>query len=578
MDCGYRMNVVAPKKITPSLSVIDPNIGWIPVTYRNGNKGFLDLKSLIKESHLVTDFDLNDSVSTVSLLRLLVSIAYHSVLPEEIENALEWDDYRKEKIQNNQGFNTEWVETYFSKFEDRFYLLHPTTPFLQDISLYQYYSEQSFDLEEDKRLKQLTNLVNDKKRKGSISAVYPSSPSVNSKGGEKISWGLPSEEIFSTISPASEKILMLMVCILHSRYNHSATNRGSRAYLDNLKGNDTHNAAHAFRCAVSYVPSNVSLFQTIMLAMNFYSYEKLINDVPEWERDINPETGWLKMIGQNVNYLNLVNEDLMAPRSSVNMTHMSFLLFPEEDLNTGEMVIEGGQVKQMRRVLFNFKHLKDADGETKLPFPITWNPFIAVIRKTGKALKQTKGISRSTSMGATNLYQIPLLPKSDLFDRPEILENLIRFNKILPENRNIKVYIFAGDASQDEKYANFTLIEKDLTRLTAQTENADKLESWFSVGTTILEKLQYRIFDVTKANMTENISTIFWIEFTKIFNQNCNQTQILSVQDSKKIVTENVIKIFETFCQSEKLISPIVYSLNLLQLYGAIKKTYEGKP
>lgn len=578
MDIGEKLvnsgwSPALKDEITKYLPLHNPEIGWIKAYYINGEQKEIDLTTVFKDAHLIKEIELDESVSTVSLLRVLISIAYDAY-QEDYSSPREWMKFKSDAIQKNSGFAPDWVDSYFEKWEDRFYLIHPNTPFLQDPSLYDSYRPGGVNPETsiETRRKDLTKIL-----KG-ISNLYPNAPSTANEEGQKIAWNLPREEVYTEVLPLSVRTRILATSILHHRYNHSFTLRGARAFYDKKMNNDTHHAVHAFRCAVYYVPYGYSLFQTILLAMKFNAEENHALDIPEWERSTDPKTGFLDKMGYNINYYDTVL-DLDAPRSSVNMTHLSLLFVPELDPVTGSVKANGGMLKQMRRLLFNFKHLKTEKGD-KLSFPITWNPFIAVKAKDGRVLKQTQGLSPLTSMGQTTLYEIPLLPEIADIQRPEALANLnsptLQAGLSLSERR-VKVYVYAGDAGQDKTFANFSFVENDLSLLTQDFASREKVENWFAIGNDAFFLLRNRLKDFTNQETNEGVSTLFWTSYSQLFNANVNSTNISSVSSVGDEIIDLTVSIFDTYASPYIQVNPLSYAGQKSLLRNSLKKKLEGK-
>jgi hypothetical protein len=558
-------------EVEPALPLHDPTKPWLKVKYINGEQRNVDLTTLLKDAHLIQDLELDNSTSTVALLRILISIIYENYQKAHMNTVTEWDNNRASLIQENQGFPVQWVDEYFSKWHDRFYLIHPNTPFLQDPSLYESYASKPITETDDNKLRK-----NFYKSLTSISNLYPKQPSTANEDGQKVIWGIPEDEIYDVTSSYDNKINWLLTSLLHHRYTHSATNRGERTYYNKNNGNDAYHAVHAFRCAIQYVPEGTNLYQTLLLAVKFSDPELRNKDIPEWERNINSETGFLEKIGYDVNYLDLI-ASLDSPRSSVNMTHLSLIFVPEVD-NENHQKVDGGQVHQMRRVLFNFKHYLGPDDK-KLPFPVTWNPFVALKVKDGKALKQVSGLSDLTAMGSSNLYKIPLLPNIPDIQTPEVLRTLNsrKLARVLPhDKRKVKVYVYAGDPSKDKTYSDFVFVEKSMV---VEPEDQEKVENWFSAGTDLKYWLNRNLEEVlgNSDSLNETISTLFWNAYTPLFNDSLQTENIKSIQNYKEEILNIIRNIYNQQTSAYLASNPLKYAKNLGLLMYKTNSIFEGK-
>jgi len=566
---------VLQNEVRPAMPLHHPDKPWLSTEYVDGSTQLIDLTRLFKEAHLIKTVNLNESASTVALLRMLISIAYTAYQDDSMSSEGEWGRTRAELLKNNEGFPEAWVDKYFSTWEDRFYLIHPTLPFAQDASLYSLYNSAPVDvaLPEKKRRATFNSKLS------SISNLYPNAASTASEDGQKVAWGLPKEEVYEPSASYSEKVSILLTSLLHHRFSHSATNRGTRSYYNDAPNqkNDDYHATHAFRCAVHYVPEGMNLYQTLLIAMKFNPEENHAVDLPEWEQEINKVTNLPGKKGYNVHYSELV-ASMDSPRSSVNMTHLSALLVPEYDPETQQQVEDGGQVQQLRRPLFNFKHYTGADGE-KLPFPITWNPFIAIKLKDMKALKQTESLSANTAMARAELFKVPLLNNIETLKRPEALVNLTQKSilRAIPYNsQNISVYVFAGDASKDKTYNNFVLQER--TFPDADTETVAKLESWFTTGSKVYYYLKSNLQSLLGENLfNEATSTLYWTNFKNLFESALQENTVQSIQVYQKDVIALVRDLYDNAAQQTILNAPLQYTKHLNYIIGSTYKEMKGK-
>lgn len=549
--------------------------GWLSVTYiENDEPQIVNLKTFFKDAHKISNMHLNNASATAALYRIILSISYSAYLGEASKAS--WINQKNTLIKENLGFSSEWVETYFEKWDDRFYLIHPTLPFLQDASLYETYTH-SLNLPEDKQYKKWQESLK------SISNLYPKEPSTASEGGQKAIWGLPEEEIYSSLSNFDTNVNILLTSLLHHRYSHSATLRGTRSFLDGTKNKEAYHAAHAFRCAVHYIPQGKSIFQSLLIAMK--PYNELLEDIPEWERDVDKETGYLDKIGKDLHYSEVLHS-FDAPRSSVNLTHLALIFVPEVD-SEGKQKDNGGQVQQLRRILFSFKEFKDADG-SKLSFPLSWNPYVAIKSVENKAYKLVSNISEMTSMGNANLRKIPLLKEAPDIKIPEAIQNLNNMELMLSiprDHQKINIYIYSGDASQEKTYSDLVLREKyPLSR-----EDALKAKDWFEVGEILRKELKNKISDVRrkrnddekkKANSDTSLEievlTQFWNEYSLLF-ESALENGCEPINKYENQIWKIMSSIYETATQSVMYSSPTEYSKYRIFLRAGFNKAMEGR-
>lgn len=556
------MNPALHEEVKPALP-IHTGEGWITVQYENSSDlTHVNLKTLFKDAHKIKTFSLPSASATAALARVLISIGYDAYLQDA--STAYWLEDKATLLKNNQGFSENWVEDYFAKWDDRFYLIHPNFPFFQDPSLYKFYSHKNFtDQPEAVQRKEWAKALS------SISNLYPKAPSTAKEGGQKTTWGLPEENAYNIEDSVSNRITILMVSILHHRYSHSATNRGVRQFFNAPTHNETHHAAHAFRCATHYIPQGKSVYQTLLLSMK--PYENLENDIPEWEQPVNPKTGFTQQTGFDVHYKDKVL-DFDAPRSSVNMTHLALILVPEVDIE-GYQLEDGGTVQQLRRLLFSFKDYKNEKGD-KLPFPITWNPFTALKTETGRALKQVVGANTETAMGQTNIRKVPLLPNIEGIQTPEaltVLNDEYVLEAVPKNSQKINIYVYAGDATQDKTYADFILTENHYPAKTI--EQRENIADWFRAGESIFYFLKKTYGEVknTTGNVDSELSNSFWPKYSELFNQAVDNGFEPPTSYTKQI-EDFTLNIFKTNLAAYQNNSPLKFATQLNILTGIIRK------
>lgn len=573
-------------EVKPSLPLHKDGYDWITAYYEDGRKEEINLKRLFLDSKQIKKVELKDAVSTASLYRILVSIAYKLVLDtnEYPKNEEDWSDFKYDLIKGNNGFDKEKVEAYFEEFDERFYLIHPTYPFMQDPSLYKFFADKIPELSDDDRRKELSKKL--RTSAGSISAIYPKALPLSTENGAKVPWGLPLDDVYTEDLSLNGRISTLMTSLLYNTYAHSATNRGAKMYANsmNIKDNDAYHKAHFYRCAIHYVPQGDNLFQTLIVPMDFIKKKDFAEDLPIWEQDPN-SLGFLGYYGYNVN-VDELSYSYDAPRSSVNSTHLSLLFFPEADESL-VMRENAGRVKQMRRPLINVKHLNQ--GSEKYSWARSWNPFTATKEDTKKALKQVSGVSVKTSMQQTNLFKIPLYREVKEITKPFALSEYDEYQKLFKvSNRNVNVHVLCADASQDKSFSNISFTTSVLTQLTDSPEQKDRLDDWFSVGNDLNYRLGNSVKNalsrdgkaqIDKESVGMQVSEMFWIMYTKMYHENVSHSGIIAVGEPnvKEALRRECFEIYEVLSDPALSIDPPSYSKHYAILGSKFNEIMEGK-
>jgi len=562
-------------EVKPNFALHDPQIGWISASYLDGTSRLVDLSTVLKEAHLIKRVSLRNSVSSISLYRLLLSISYADF---KYSNPDEWLDDRVDKVEQNLGFNPQFVDSYFAKHHDRFYLIHPDFPFLQDASVYTQYNAKAYN--EHAAQPDVVGKDLDNRRKvwsgalSPISGIYPNAINITKEGNPREVWGLPVDDIYDTASSESDQISILMTALLHQRYSHASINRGARPLIGLSGLSDTHLAAHAFRCATGYVIETGSLYQTLLTSMEYFSPEELDGDIPEWEREVDETTGTLALKGYNIEYTDIVkfiSSSKTGPRSSVNMTQMAVLLVPDvsNDLS---------QIKQIRRPAFNFKHhLAPGSTKDKLPFPITWNPFVA-IKDDGRALKLVTEVSEATSMGSSSIFKVPFL-NNEAITKPYSVTSVQRdddLRNVLPASkRTLRVFVFAADATKEKDYADFILVRPDTSALIRTSQDEQRIANWMEFGGYIRALVNGNISSLAKRDGTSidvaGANYLFWQRYQSLFF-GLNASSIEPVSGHLKEIVALALEVFDNYTSSYFVSRPLVTSGKRGLIQGSIYK------
>lgn len=555
--------------LKPELSLIDND--WIGAKYiGEGSFRPVSLKTLFLDSHKIEYFEIPHAAAEVAFLRILISIAYNSFLNDFPDDEDEWNHMRRNLIIKNQGFSEDWVNQYFEKYKEHFYLIHPQYPFLQDISLLETTKElRTPYLNKDKRL--YANQL--QKTLDIIDKFYPLAPSTNQAGGEKVSWSIPKKNVYNDELPIAEKINLLVSTLLYQLYSTASTPKGQRYYQDGSLSH-THTASHAFKAAIHFVPRGNSLYSTILLALDYFSPKLLLSSIPTWE-DEESELKYGISAGTLVELENMFFAELKSPRSSPDWSQTSMLFIPEfsfdKKLAKYDVTPGGGVVSAIRRLRFDFDYdehgikilkgkNKDKD-KTKAPFSLSWNPYVLQIAEK-KVQKQTEGITPATALQQPQIYFVPLLKaRKDGEKLPSSLSGLNFLNLNTAKIRNVDVYISAEESTQDKKYNDFVLRAKT----TIAPKNAKQFEEWYRVSGLSFNLIKESLDELSKkskpskptqkekenkikysSKIETTLSHAFWYRYSELFNNSLTETGDLeTLSKYQEEVMKILVEIYE---------------------------------
>ena len=108
-----------------SFSLLDEP--WVPVQKRDGTVGVVGLRDVFKGCHDLTGLAETAPPSLVAQYRLMLAIVHRALSSSMPQGWTEKDRARW----HAEGLPIEQILTYLQKWEDRFWLFHPTHPFLQ---------------------------------------------------------------------------------------------------------------------------------------------------------------------------------------------------------------------------------------------------------------------------------------------------------------------------------------------------------------------------------------------------------------------------------------------------------------
>lgn len=108
---------------TPSFNLLDQ--AWIPLRTLNGESRCVGLQEALTQPHRFVAIDTTHPTQALSMLRLMLAVAHRAVGPGRLEDRAALLD--------------EWpvdaIDRYLQQWRPRFYLHHPTEPFLQVAAL-----------------------------------------------------------------------------------------------------------------------------------------------------------------------------------------------------------------------------------------------------------------------------------------------------------------------------------------------------------------------------------------------------------------------------------------------------------
>lgn len=584
------------EEIYPSLPLHDPEKGWIPAEYADGTRSKIDLTTLMKDLHLISDVNLGHTTATVALYRIMLAILYHPNNPLldfdrlGVEKPGKWDRFKLDIIKENKGLDPEWVNSYFREFEDRFYLLHPSTPFLQDASLFKTLKGVDPDADVEAARKALTKVSY--RPANSIRSLHPMGVSP-ANGESDPTWGLPRENFLEASDPEDSIVLGLVQMLFYLRYSHPAVGASGRSYWgqneNEASQNDTYPAAHAFRCAVNYVVSFPTLFQTLVFATEYFDPDDTVADLPDWEKPFNSATGYLSGLGENRSFRDVASVTL--PRSSVNMTHLGLALVPQFEADSGEMVVNGGLIHALRSPLFNFKHetsrvtkaSKGGEGqkeeEVKKPSPTTWNPFVAVRTDEDKVLKSTNPISRETYIANDRIPRVLTAYQLKEISKPHPLvvseqESIPKILKSVP--LGMKIMIFSGDPAKQKDYADFIVRAKETGQLAHNKEMSERVDRWLDIGGLVAHAVSSNVLSAHGANASDRMKDEprdqFWSAFSELFDSALRSDSIPHVAEFQDAILGIAESIYQEGTSGISTIKPMTVAQHRNYLVGRIKK------
>lgn len=124
--------IAYPKE--PRLNLLDSP--WVPVYRKNGKTERVSLKTLFREADEILGIAEPTPPNCIALYRLLLAILHRALTTQHGR----WGT--KERVHwYNNGLPLNKIEAYLESWRDRFWLVHPTQPFMQVAVLFEHYKK-----------------------------------------------------------------------------------------------------------------------------------------------------------------------------------------------------------------------------------------------------------------------------------------------------------------------------------------------------------------------------------------------------------------------------------------------------
>lgn len=544
----------------PSMPLHDPSTPWLAATYPDGSTRLVDLKTALLEAHLIDKFELGHTVITHSVYRLLLTIAYSALYEadELPDRAAEFSAWQRSALATNAGFPSAAIETYFDKYADRFYLVHPRLPFLQDPSLYRYVAEKSLDLATaDEIRKAFTAAEKDSRQKGfTVSQTHPLVASYKTTA-KCHQWGL-APEIFSPSLSVAERTSAMFGTLVYQRTSLGPIGRGERTFSNDgpLSGKDTHSTISPLRRVVHYLPKTGSLFRDLVIAMKHAESEQLAAPA-EWEREVAP-TGWLAGTGVDGGdrsvWLTAVKLD--APREAMNDSQMAILFAPLRDgdftvlrknryrnsafkaqAETSKKAQEARKKQEADWRVARAEAFKADPAASFAPLPSAhilpdhlppaWNPYIARrVETANRPLVAQENLSEDTALSHADIMRVPLLGGRNAFQSPPWFSVFDSSVRDVIENADfrveVRVLVNGGKLHQDVDFNDFELtLPSD--GLVADEAVRDVIRGWMVVGDQTIRVVSDQIKSSASLKhldvdaLKNAAARLFWAQYTELF-------------------------------------------------------------
>lgn len=572
---------------------------WLPAVYRTGEMRNVDLKTALLEAHLIQKIELGSTVPTHSVYRLLLTLIY-SALAEAEEFPETKTAFTRWQLATLGGepLPADAVESYFDKFEDRFYLVHDVAPFAQDPSLRRMLVPGGDGTEKEfvKAAKSATGA-------SAVSALHPADPAYPTSGSAA-PWGLTPLRFDPDAMSEAQQTLALFETLMSQRWNHGPILRGERRFFGDGElgkgAGDAHLTTAPLRRVVHFLPSAGSLSADLAIAMKFcdeaFMYppegREGLAYIAEWERPVDETTGWLVGFGRNESRALWCKAG--APRSAFNDSQAALLIIAEEGRVTALVrrlrwrnkavkaefaarrdAIEAFKERQKEAAKDEKRSPDDDLGESLLQPPFVeaaWNPYIAPNRKRyERPLNGGRNISADTAMSMSDLVELPLLGSSSAqYERPEwfdIFQNP-SFRALFEAGLDVdvRVLVNVGKIDQDKEFADFSLSFP--TRHAFDTDEAKgSAREWLRLGRGLA-------FDLKKASGSSTAEHIFWPAYTELFYQYVvSPSEVAAPSAARSEIRGVLFSVFESCMVAERSERPLDYAKKL----GMLRQSFDKR-
>lgn len=107
---------------------------WIPVRMLDGAHRTVGLRTLIVDAPAIADIEAYPPIAYAVVMRIAAALVLRTQgAPLGEHGSAAWQQWGETRLA--EGPDATAIDTYFDRWADRFWLLHPTTPFLQDAAI-----------------------------------------------------------------------------------------------------------------------------------------------------------------------------------------------------------------------------------------------------------------------------------------------------------------------------------------------------------------------------------------------------------------------------------------------------------
>ncbi|MBM7774099.1 CRISPR system Cascade subunit CasA [Actinokineospora baliensis] len=244
---------------------------WVPVLSHEGELEVLSLRDVLSQAHRLRDIAVPTPPAASAILRLLYLLTarvtrldQHTVPGDDRDwQSRRFALARASAFPADTGFDTEAVDEYFDRYEDRWDLYSPVRPWMQDI-----------------------RLVTEARKIG-VNRFDPTRPRDNSPV-----WFRHTHKGHAPAIPTAQAIQWLLVTHLYGPGGGGGTRTVSRQRADGTGHvvSDQYMSSGPLRAALTYYPLGRSLFETLVIGLpDPGAAPEPGTDVALWEREGPPD-------------------------------------------------------------------------------------------------------------------------------------------------------------------------------------------------------------------------------------------------------------------------------------------------